>query len=260
MKSYLSYLTGFRSVGGGATNQEGTEFNDIGLELSLINVREFLPSLAKFTQVIDYKPLDIETIDTSFEINRTGKAFLKNKSDKSGPNHRYDLVYHSIFEELGFDNKLNILEIGLGTNNDSFASYVSLDFRPGASLFAYKELFPNALVYGGDIDKDILFEEDRIKTSFVDQLRLSTFMDMHNSFNRPSYNLFIEDGLHSLTASLNSLIFGLKTVQKNGYIILEDLYNPYNVWQIIGKILQDSNTVHSVRLANSGGLMLIVKV
>ena len=260
MKSYLSYLTGFRSVGGGATNQEGTEFSDIGLELSLINVREFLPSLAKFIEALNIEILDIENIDTSTEINETGKIFLENGSDKSGPNHRYDLVYHPIFEELGFNNTLNILEIGLGTNNVSFVSSMGLGGRPGASLFSYKKLFPNAQIYGADVDKGILFEQERIKTSFVDQLRLSTFMDMHSSFNKPAYNLFIEDGLHSITASLNSLIFSLKTVQKNGYIVLEDLYNPYNIWQIIAKMLQDSNTVQLVKLVNSGGLMLIVKV
>lgn len=37
-------------------------------------------------------------------------------------------------------------------------------------ISARRELFPHALVYGADIDRDILFEEDRIKTFYCNQL------------------------------------------------------------------------------------------
>lgn len=82
--------------------------------------------------------------------------------------------------------------------------------RPGASLYAFKEYLPNANIYGCDIDKDILFENEGIKTCFVDQLDSTTFENISNSFGKIKYDLIIDDGLHSIGANLNTLLFALK--------------------------------------------------
>ena len=257
--NFLNYLESFMPAGAGSINGERTELTDIGLKLSLINAEKFIPSLIEFNKTIGLDSIVIKQMDVSVPVTKTGEAFNKNKSDKAGPIHRYDLVYEPIFEELGFNNSLNILEIGLGTNNFSFVSHVARNGRPGASLFAYKELFPNAQIFGADIDRGILFEEERIKTSFVDQLVLSSFQEMHDDFNKPEYDLLIEDGLHSITASLNTLIFGLQTVKKGGFIVLEDLYNPNQVWNSLTTLLNNSNTIQSGKLVDSRGTMLVVK-
>lgn len=257
--NFINYLKSFFPAARGSTNREGTEFTDMGLKLSLVNAKAFIPSLIEFNKTIGLDLLTLEQIDISVPVNKTGEVFNKNKSDKASSPHRYDLVYEPIFEELDFNNSLNILEIGLGTNNISFVSSMGTKGRPGASLFAYKELFSNAQIFGADIDRGILFEEERIKTSFVDQLVLSTFQEMHNNFNKPEYDLLIEDGLHSVTASLNTLIFGLQTVKKGGFIVLEDLYNPHLVWNSLATLLKNSNTVQSVKLVDSGGSMLVIK-
>ena len=46
--------------------------------------------------------------------------------------------------------------------------------KPGASLRVWRDFFPNAKIYGGDIDKETLFIEDRISTYYVDQFENST--------------------------------------------------------------------------------------
>ena len=45
----------------------------------------------------------------------------------------------------------------MGTNNPNLVSTMGSSGRPGASLYAFKEYLPNAIIYGADIDKDILF-------------------------------------------------------------------------------------------------------
>jgi hypothetical protein len=67
-----------------------------------------------------------------------------------------------------------IFECGLGTNNPNLASNMTDTGMPGASLRVWRDYFRNAKIYGGDIDKEILFEEDRIKTFYVDQLDTSS--------------------------------------------------------------------------------------
>ena len=52
------------------------------------------------------------------------------------------------------------------------------DGKPGASLRVWKDYFINSRVYGADIDKSILFEEDRIKKFYVNQLDSSSIKEM----------------------------------------------------------------------------------
>ena len=80
-------------------------------------------------------------------------------------------IYFEIFSHI----KVNTLfEIGLGTNNINVRSNMGLDGKPGASLRAFRD-YLNINVYGADVDKGILFEEDKIKTYFIDQLAKKQF-------------------------------------------------------------------------------------
>ena len=94
-------------------------------------------------------------------------------SDKGLGYHNYTTVYSTLFSKYR-DHALLIFELGIGTTNPQFASnmgvnsHMGANGRPGVSLRGWHELFPNALVYGADIDRDVLFEEDRIKTFYCD--------------------------------------------------------------------------------------------
>jgi hypothetical protein len=61
-------------------------------------------------------------------------------------------------------------ECGLGTNNPNLLSSMGSMGKPGASLRVWRDYFLNAIIYGADIDKDILFAEEKIKTFYIDQL------------------------------------------------------------------------------------------
>lgn len=87
--------------------------------------------------------------------------------------HTYSNYYYSLFNHFKDDVKL-VFECGLGSNNPNIRGNMTVNGVPGASLKVWRDYFKNAQIYGGDIDKDILFEEDRIKTYFVDQLNTSS--------------------------------------------------------------------------------------
>jgi hypothetical protein len=84
-------------------------------------------------------------------------------SDKGNGWYNYTIVYHELFKEM-INNKLNIFEVGLGTNNPSFPNNMGTSGVPGESVRGWKEYFPNSEIYGADIDEAILFEEARIHT------------------------------------------------------------------------------------------------
>ena len=53
-----------------------------------------------------------------------------------------------------------------------------VDGKPLASLRAWRDYFKNAKIFGADVDKDCLFNEDRIKTFYVDQSDKDSVINM----------------------------------------------------------------------------------
>jgi hypothetical protein len=163
----------------------------------------------------------------SKRLNEFGESFGKHGSDKT--THGYHRVYSWISDQTELKN---ILEIGLGTNNPQLISSMGSSGHPGASLRAFKSLLPNALIYGADVDRDILFEEASIKTFFVDQLEISSFENLPNI----KYDLIIDDGLHQIGSNFNTLLWALEHLNTNGFIVIEDII-PIEPWITISYIL-----------------------
>lgn len=200
----------------------------------------FIPQLSRLVSHVG-RDLKVHSLnDPAFYSDHAelGKILADTGSDKSTM-HNYHILYSYIFARLGVDSPLNVLEIGLGTNNPELVSSMGVNGKPGASLRAFRNYLPNAAIYGGDIDKDILFEEERIKTGYVDQLDATTFNDLSELFGNVKYDLIIDDGLHSIGANFNTLLFALEAISDRGWIVIEDIFQ-IEPWKTIDFILQSS--------------------
>ena len=96
----------------------------------------------------------------------------KYNSDKGHPNinnawHNYTLFYTQCFKNI---KPKRIFELGLGSNNPNIPSNMGPAGVPGASLYGWSEYYPDAKVYGADIDYECLFSTEKIKTFYCDQL------------------------------------------------------------------------------------------
>lgn len=134
--------------------------------------------------------------------------------------HTYTPVYHELFKEMT-DRALNVFELGLGTNNVNFPANMGPNGRPGASLRGWRDYFPNSSIYGGDIDKDILFEEDRIRTTYCDQTNPSVVRSMWESL--PDMDIIIDDGLHTFEANVTFFENSIHKLKPTGIFIIEDI-------------------------------------
>jgi SAM-dependent methyltransferase len=149
-------------------------------------------------------------------------------SDKGNTNitkswHNYTTFYYSIFNKL-CDKKLRVFELGLGTNNTSIPSNMGLKGKPGASLYGWSEFFPNADIFGADIDSEILFNTDRIKTYYCDQTKPETIQTMWNEpALQDNFDIIIDDGLHKFNANVCFFENSIHKLKSNGYYIIEDL-------------------------------------
>ncbi len=198
----------------------------------------FIPQINELLEHTNYKfnDINIETFDNN-NSNILGNILKNYNSDKS-TRHNYHIFYSYIFNQLS--ENINLLEIGLGTNNPDKVSSMGINGSPGASLYSFREYLPNANIYGSDIDTDILFESERIKTCFVDQLNLDTFNNCIKNFGDIKYDLIIDDGLHSIGANFNTLLFALKNLNENGWFVVEDIHIISN-WKSIDFILNSTN-------------------
>ena len=154
----------------------------------------------------------------------------KNKSDKGSKNittswHNYTTFYYSIFKSLS-EKKLRIFELGLGTNNVNVPSNMGINGRPGASLYGWQEFFPNSEIFGADIDTEILFNTDKIKTFYCDQTNPAVVNKM---WNEPAlldnFDIIIEDGLHTFDANVCFFENSIHKLKENGFYIIEDIQN-----------------------------------
>ena len=98
------------------------------------------------------------------------------------------------------------------------------DGQPLASLRAWRDYFENANIYGADIDKDILKNEERIKTFYVDQTDPVTISAMFKEIGLNKFDVILEDGLHEFNANICFFENAIKYLDINGIYIIEDIY------------------------------------
>lgn len=228
--------------------------NEMYQDLWIKNASLFIPQL---NCLFDVKSKIYNVSDFEMENSeKLSNIFNKYNSDKSTV-HNYYIVYNYILNKLGVNSNLNLLEIGIGTNNPSLVSTMGYYGTPGASLRTWSEYLPNSRIYGGDVDKNILFtdENNRINTSYVDQLNLETY----KVFSNIKYDLIIDDGLHSIGANLNTLIFGLNQLKLNGWIVIEDISEQFlENWYVVDYILRQKREYKTYLVKTKTAYMYLV--
>jgi hypothetical protein len=95
--------------------------------------------------------------------------------------------------------------------------------RPGASLRVWRDYFPNAQIVGADIDRDILFEEERISTFYCDQTKRSAIQELWSNVGDVEFDLMIDDGLHTFEAGVSLFEGSIHKLKEGGVYIIEDV-------------------------------------
>lgn len=197
-------------------------------------------SLSLLAHALRFKPgrelerLSISDLKVSLLAKNLKGSFDRHGSDKA-TGHNYHIAYAQVIELIQLAPN-GMMEIGLGSNNRKIASNMGRKASPGASLRAFEENTVGPL-FGCDIDQDALFETPRTKCFVLDQLDREGLWSLAQDWN-PKLDLLIDDGLHSITANINSLALGLLLTHNDGIVVIEDIRsNSLSLWEFVSEVM-----------------------
>jgi hypothetical protein len=133
-----------------------------------------------------------------------------------------------------------VVEIGIGTMipgvPSSMVGFGADSYRPGASLRAWRDFFPNAAVHGIDVAADTQIDgEARITTHLCDSSNADHAATVLKAIAPLIPDLIIDDGLHSASAQIATLRNFFPALRAAGLYVVEDVI-PSDVPTILSEI------------------------
>ena len=147
---------------------------------------------------------------------------IRYKTDKCPQiRHSYTPFYYELFKHTK-NNIKKVFEMGIGT--PTIMAHSGEGYVVGASLRMWRDFFPNAQIYGADIQPEAMFEDERIKTFLADQ---SSKEDMERVISEvgADIDLFIDDGNHYRDKQLDLARIALPLLKKDVIYIIEDVHS-----------------------------------
>jgi len=198
--------------------------------LKVINPIRFLITNHRSTSGLEYK----FTVHYEKSPNLLSELCDKYGSDKGSINsedkpftwvpHNYTDYYEHLFASKK-ELVTKVFECGIGTNNINLVSNMTALGKPGASLRVWRDYFINATIYGADIDRDILFQESRIETYYMNQLDPTSIHNFWANVAKNDFDIMLDDGLHTFEAGVTLFENSIQYLDSSGTYIIEDI-NP----------------------------------
>lgn len=143
---------------------------------------------------------------------------IKYGTDKIDSNHTYNNIsYIDIYDKYMKDRR------------NTVKKFLEIGVRDGQSVKMWKDYFPNAIIYGIDIDPSCKkYEDDRIKIMIGDQNDDSFLKKIKKEVGE--IDILLDDGSHINDHQIKTFNYLYPLVSKNGLFIIEDLANSYEEW------------------------------
>jgi len=133
-------------------------------------------------------------------------------------------IYDFLCSKLSAEN---VLEVGVGYTK-MMQKYITestiptFKYKAGASLKVWRDYFPNAQVYGLDIDERARVEnEERIHFYLIDSTNKEQITELMNKIDK-QFDLIVDDGDHSKRGQIATALNLLPYMKKGGMYFIED--------------------------------------
>lgn len=145
--------------------------------------------------------------------------------------HNYTPYYWELFKDKR-DSVKKVLELGIGADWILTHKENPIVSPRGSSLRMWRDFFPNAQVYGVDIDKESIMEDDRIETFLLDEEKAQDWIDLIKVIGS-DIDLFIDDGRHRLVDNIFVARVLLPLLKKDVIYIIEDTLREDEIQQYL---------------------------
>ena len=119
------------------------------------------------------------------------------------------------------DQIKKVLEMGVGDAKE-MASAKTSHYQTGASLRMWRDFFPNALIFGADIESRMMFKTDRIETFVCDQSDKEDLMRLIDKTGS-DIDLFVDDGSHIPEHQISTCLTLMPILKKDVIYVIEDI-------------------------------------
>lgn len=143
-----------------------------------------------------------------FETDLCRIAF-NHGTDKGTNGHFYTAKYHELLKDKR-ETITKVMEIGIDR---------------GWSLLMWREYFPNATIYGADIDYNRLINEPRIRSKRCDQSDVRSLYELI-PWVGGDFGLIVDDGSHVPEHQILTAKALLPLLSPDGVYVIEDVGHP----------------------------------
>lgn len=159
--------------------------------------------------------------------NQEDLCDLFNKYGSDKDINGYAQVYHTLFHYKR-QQPITMLEIGIGTMipeaPSSMVGYALQGYKPGGSLRAWRDYFPQGRIIGSDIQPDTQFtDEPRIETNLCDSTKSHEVEALMTKLDNIKFDIVIDDGSHHDMDQLATLRNFYPHVKEGGIYVIEDI-------------------------------------
>lgn len=163
------------------------------------------------------------------QITELCKIAYKYGTDKCPQiKHSYTPFYYELLHGKKHSIR-KILEIGIGyyrKNNHTpetvYQHGTAQHLLRGASLYMWREFFPNAQIFGADIRPETIFEDERINTYLVDERKKGDLVKLIKNIGA-DIDLVIDDASHHVDDQIFLAKTLLPLLKKDVIYIIEDV-------------------------------------
>ena len=180
-------------------------------------------------------------------MEKTELCLLAEKyiTDKcSSIRHNYTHYYYDLLKDRK-ETTTSVLELGIGFPQCMW--HVShLGYQKGASLYMWRDFFPNSKIYGIDIKTEAMFEDDRIQTYLSGQ---TDYLTLEKVLGDKQFDLILDDASHQPQDQKDSFFFLQKYLKPDGIYIIEDLIGELWPSSKIEEILEMAKKEYGFKIA-----------
>lgn len=151
--------------------------------------------------------------------------------------HSYTPFYYSLLKDRQQTIK-KVLEMGIGCYEDMqnvdviFDKVLNRNYHRGASLYMWRDFFPNAQIYGADYAPEAMFKDDRIETILCDERKKKDLVRLIEKTGS-DIDLFVDDGSHKVECQIFLCQTIMPMLDKGVIYIIEDAEFPAQILEAL---------------------------